>query len=397
MGIKMKEIELKSFFLLLAIFSYFLFACSEEINTSAPSVNNYVYEVPEETGDGWETESLSSVGMEIGRIESLINSINNKVYTEVHSVVIVKDDKLVFEEYFPGHDFGYYGTNYHGDYINFVRDTRHNTHSAAKSFTSALVGIAIDKGFIQGTNDKIFDYFTDYSSLIDPQKEKITIKHMLTMSSGFEWNEWDVSVSQANHDIVRFNQSYDPMAYLLGKPVITEPGTEYYYNGGAVDLLGQLVRRASGMNVKNFSRTYLFSPLGITNYNWQTLYPSGITCCHGDIYITPRDMAKFGYLYLNNGEWKGTQIISERWINNSAQNLIVPPVNWAYGYGYLWWLKRYNTANRTYYSFNAEGWGGQQVIVMPSENMVVVFTGANYVGYLPNDEIMNSYILPALN
>ncbi|MCW8960095.1 MAG: beta-lactamase family protein [Ignavibacteriaceae bacterium] len=385
----------KAFLLLLLLSVYFFSGCEKDTSTNPPD-GNYVYTVPEETSDGWSTASLSSVGMNPDRLVTLVNKIKTNSYTEVHSVVIIKNDKLVFEEYFPGHDFGYTGQNYHGAYIDFDRDTRHNTHSATKSFTSALAGIAIDKGFIQSVDDKIFDYFQDYSNLSDQQKEKITIKHLLTMSSGLEWNEWDVSVSQGNHDIVRMNSSSDPVYYVLNKPVVTEPGTAYYYNGGTVDLLGQLIRRASSLNVKSFSRTNLFEPLGITNYNWQTLYPSGITCCHGDIYITPRDMAKFGYLFLKKGMWNGTRVISEEWVNNSFQNHITPPVNWAYGYGYLWWLRRYSAGGRLYYSFNAEGWGGQQIIIIPTENMVVVFTGANYVNNPPNDEIMTSYILPAL-
>ena len=386
----------KTFLVILLLSGCFCPGCKDD-STTNPTEDSYVYTVPEATGDGWETASLSSVGMSSDEIVTMVNLININTYTEVHSVVIIKDDKLVFEEYFPGHDFYYAGHNFLGNYIDFDRNTRHNTHSATKSFTSALAGIAIDKGFIQSVDNKIFDYFQDYSNLIDQQKEKITVKHLLTMSSGFEWNEWDVSISQSDHDIVRMNSSSDPVYYVLNKPVVTEPGTAYYYNGGTVDLLGQLVRRASNMNVKSFSRTYLFEPLGITNYNWQTLYPSGITCCHGDIYITPRDMAKFGYLYLKKGLWEGTRIISEEWVNLSVQNHIIPPVNWAYGYGYLWWLRRYNTGSRYYYSFNAEGWGGQQIIVIPSENMIVVFTGANYVNNPPNDEIMCNYILPSIN
>ena len=390
--------KIKNIFLLilLILLGFLVGACEEDSLTNPPGAN-YNYTVPEETGDGWETASLSSVGMNTSKIESLVNKIKSNTYEEVHSVVVIKNDKLVFEEYFPGHDFLYNGQNFHGAYIEFDRDTRHNTHSVTKSFTSALVGIAVDKGLIQSIDEKIFNYFADYSSLLDQQKEKISIKHMLTMSSGFQWNEWDVSISQGNHDIVRFNQSSDPIYYLLSKPIVTEPGTAYYYNGGAVDLLGQIVKRATNMDVKIFSSTYLFGLLGITNYNWQTLYPSGITCCHGDVYITPRDMAKIGYLHLKKGIWKGTRIISEEWINNSVQNHIIPPVNWAYGYGYLWWLKRYNSSSHLYYSFNAEGWGGQQIIVIPSEDMVVVFTGANYVSNTPNDEIMSSYILPAVN
>ena len=386
----------KSLLLLLLILGYFSISCEEDTSTNPP-VDGYIYTVPEKTDDGWQTASLQSVGMNTSRIESLVDRIRNNTYTEVHSVVIIKNDKLVFEEYFPGHDFYYLGQNFHGNYIEFDRDTRHDTHSATKSFTSVIVGAALEKGFIQSVDDKIFDYFPDYSSLIDQQKEKITVEHLLTMSSGFQWNEWDVPISQSNHDIIRLIFSSDPIYYVLSKPVVTEPGSVYYYNGGTVDLLGQIVKRASGMEVENFSHTYLFGLLGITNYNWQTMYGSGMTCCHGDVYITPRDMAKIGYLYLKKGVWNGTRIISEEWVNVSIQNHITPPVNWAYGYGYLWWLKKYHTGIRIYYSFNAEGWGGQQIIIIPSENMVVIFTGANYVSNPPNDEIMTRYILPALN
>jgi CubicO group peptidase (beta-lactamase class C family) len=384
-----------NYLLLVILLSYLLSSCNEE--NIFDSKSSYVYTIPEETEDGWQTASLNSVGMNTGKIEFLISKIKNNEYKEVHSIIIVKDDKLVLETYYPGHDFKYNGSNFHGDYLNFDKNTRHDTHSATKSITSAVMGIAIASGYITSVDDKIFTYLSNYSSLSNPQKEKITIKHLLTMSSGLQWNEWDVSISQSNHDIVRFNQSYDPVQYLLSKPVIAEPGTQYYYNGGGVDLLGEIIKNATDLNLKTFSNSYLFGPLGITNYNWQTLYPSGMTCCHGDIYITPRDMAKFGYLYLKKGVWNGTRIISEEWINKSLQNHITPIVNWAYGYGYLWWLKKYDAANGTYYSYNAEGWGGQQIIIMPSENMVVVFTGANYVSDPPNDQIMNDYILPAID
>ena len=386
--------HLKKFLLIILILG-FAFSCSKNPTSGDDEPGNgYVYVQPPETGDGWQTASLSDVGM--NKIVDLINKIQDQVYQEIHSVVIVKDGKLVFEEYVPGHDFGYRGENYHGNYINFNRDSRHNTHSATKSVTSALVGIAIDKGFIQGVNDSIFSYLTNYASLKNEQKSKITFEHLLTMTSGLEWNEWDVSVSQSNHDIVRFNSSSDPIRYLLSKPIVTTPGTSFYYNGGAVDLLGELIRFASDWNVKQFSQKYLFEPLGITNYQWQTLYPSGITCCHGDIYITPRDLAKFGYLFLNNGVWNGNQIISEEWVKKSTATFINLNLSWADSYGYLWWLKKYYANNKVNESFFAEGWGGQKIVVFPGLNMVVVFTGANYVSDPPCDEILIRFILPAL-
>jgi len=388
------------YLLLLSILFCLLYACKDDPPiTYLPPVgtNGYTYAIPEEAGDGWETASLTSVGMNTKRIEDLINDINNDVYTEMHSIVIIKEGKLVFEEYFPGHDYEYTSQNYQGEYINFDRNTRHNTHSTTKSFASALVGIAIDKRFIQSVDEKIFSYFVDHDSLNNPDKDKITIEHMLTMSSGLEWNEWDVSISSTQHDLIRFIRSSDPIGFLLRKPVVTEPGIEFYYNSGGVDLLGEIVKKATGGSVNSFSRNFLFGPLGITNYNWQTLYPSYITSCHGDVYITPRDMAKFGYLYLNKGTWKGDRIISEEWINNSIQNHISPGVNWASGYGYLLWINLYYSNNRSFNSYSTKGWGGQQIIVTPSENMVVVFTGANYVSYPPCDEIMSNYILAALN
>lgn len=390
--------RLKKLALIFIIFVLgFTFSCSKNPTSGDDEPGNgYVYVQPPATGDGWQTASLNDVRMNKNKIIDLINSIQNQVYQEVHSVVIVKNGKLVFEEYFPGHDFGYHGENYHGRYINFDRNNRHNTHSATKSITSALVGIAIDKGFIQGVNDSIFSYLINYTSLKNEQKNKITIEHLLTMTSGLQWNEWDVSVSESNHDIVRFNSSSDPIHYLLSKPIVTTPGTSFYYNGGAIDLLGEIIRFASEWNVKEFSHKYLFEPLGIINYHWQTLYPSGITCCHGDIYITPRDLAKFGYLFLNNGVWNGTQIISEEWVEKSTKTYINLNLSWADSYGYLWWLKKYYANNKVYESFFAEGWGGQKIAIFPGLKMVVIFTGANYVSDPPCDEILTRFILPAV-
>ena len=389
--------ELKNIFILFLLVPLFFLSCDKD-NTNTPTDETDKYQIPEQIDDGWETASLSDVGMEEEPIIDVVARIQNEEYDEVHSIVIIKDGKLVVEEYFPGHDFGYTGANYHGDWVDFDRDTRHNTHSATKSITSAVVGIGIDQSYINSADDKIFSYFFMYSHLRDSTNENITIKHLLTMTSGFEWNEWDVSISESEHDIVQFNTSRDPVGYLLRKPVIHEPGTVFYYNGGVVDLLGEIVRHAAhGNNIRNFSDQHLFQPLGISNYQWQTLYPSGITCCHGDIYITPRDLAKFGYLFLNNGVWQGNQIISEKWVNESTQaHLHLPTLGWADAYGYLWWHKNYSHNGQVFTSIKAMGWGGQEIILIKSLNLVVVFTGANYVTDPPCDEIVEQFILPAI-
>lgn len=380
--------------ILLVLSLAFSLSCKNEQNSSVP--DEYTYQIPEQTGDGWETASLNDVGMDENRISELVDNIRNDIYQEVHSVVIVKDGRLVFEEYFPGHHFSISGENYHGARSNFNRDTLHNTHSATKSITSALVGLTIDNGFIQNENEKIFTYFNDYPDLNTNGKDNITIEHLLTMTSGLEWNEWDASVRDSDHDLVRFNNSLDPVRYILGKPLVNEPGTTFYYNGAGVDLLGEILRIASGLRVDDFSEQYLFGPLGITRYEWQTLR-SGIICTHGDIFIRPRDMAKFGYLFLNNGVWNGTRIISEEWVRKSTEEYIsLPQLTWADGYGYLWWLQIFYSNNQAFETFRADGWGGQQIVVFPGLNMVVVFTGANYVNNPPCDEILTRFILPAV-
>jgi len=313
----------------------------------------------------------------------------------------VKDNKLVFEEYWAGHDFGFSSPNYHGRYVQFDRNTRHNTHSATKSITSALVGIAIDRALIDSVAEKIFRYLPNHQTLNNEGRENITIENALTMSSGLRWSEWGVSLSSPQHDMVQFNQSSDPIRYLLSKPLVATPGTSFCYNGGTVDLLGVIVANAAETSLQSFSKNNLFGPLGITNYAWTTLTPSGLPCAHGDIYMTPRDMAKFGCLFLNDGSWKGVQIISAEWVQRSTSYHISPGVSWVDGswvdgYGYLWWLTTYHSGGQSLDAFRAHGWGGQQIIVFPTLSMVVVFTGANYVTNEPCDAIVEQFILPAL-
>jgi CubicO group peptidase (beta-lactamase class C family) len=378
--------------ILLAIVVPFLLSGCDEDNP----VSSYRYTVPPNVNDGWATASLQSVGMDEGIISGIAENIKIGTYTEVHSVAIVKDSKLVFEEYWGGHDFGPFNPDYHGTYVQFDRNSRHNTHSATKSVTSAVIGIAIQRGLIDSVNDRIFDYLPNHQSLNNGGRENITIEDALRMASGLQWNEWEVAVTSSQNDLMLFNRSSDPIRYLLSKPLVSQPGTSFYYNGGTVDLLGVIVANAVETNLPTFSDKYLFGPLGITNYTWQTLYPSGITCAHGDIYITPRDMAKFGYLFLNNGMWNGSQIIAAEWVKESIRNHISPGVTWADGYGYLWWLKTYHNGVRFYDAFRADGWGGQQIIVFPALDMVVVFTGANYTTQVPCDDIVERYILRAL-
>ncbi len=349
--------------------------------------------VPEQMDDDWQTASLDAVGIDENRIKEAIERIHDDTYQNIHSLLIVKDGKLVLEEYFSGYRWAYDDAQHRGERCDFGVDTPHNLASVTKSVTSALVGIAIDRGFIPGVDEKAFTFFPGYSDLSDERKDGITLEHLLTMTSGLEWNEMELPYSNTSNDLVQLFIVSDPIAYILAQPAESEPGAEWYYNGGGTNILGEVIREATGLRMDDFAEEYLFAPLGITNYEWDHINLDMIHAS-GNLKLRPRDMAKFGYLFLNGGVWQGEQIVSQEWIEESTkEHTLTLEAN---GYGYQWWLETYRSRATSVDSFYAAGWGGQRITVFPSLDMVVVFTGGNYVEGEPVDEIISRYILLAV-
>jgi CubicO group peptidase (beta-lactamase class C family) len=351
------------------------------------------YQEPEQTDDGWQTASLGDVGIDEKEISKAVARIQHNTYQNVHSMLIVKDGKLVFEAYFGGYAWDYDGDQFRGRRTDFDMNTTHNLASVTKSLTSALVGIAIDQGLIQGVDEPAFSFFPAYADLEGEQKGKITLEHLLTMTSGLRWNEQELPYSDTTNDLVQLFLVRNPVEYILAKPVVSEPGTKWYYNGGGTNLLGEVIREATGQRMDAYAEQVLFAPLGITNYEWDHINPDMIHAS-GNLKLRPRDMAKFGYLFLNGGVWNGERIISREWVEESTSRHALP--RWADGYGYQWWLRTYHSGSEPVDSFYAAGWGGQRITVFPSLDMVVVFTGGNYVQEEPVDEIITRYILPAV-
>jgi CubicO group peptidase (beta-lactamase class C family) len=357
-------------------------------------VSEALLPIPEETGDGWRTASLESVGLDPGMFQEAVSRIEDGSYPNVHSIVVVKDDKLVFEDYFPGHRWSYSADQHQGELVDFDRDTIHNLASVTKSFTSALVGITIDQGMIGGVKDSVFDYLQEYGQYAVGEKDGLTLEHLLTMTSGFEWNEMEIPYNNRNNDLVMLFSQLDPVAYILEKPLVAQPGEDWYYNGGNTNLLGEVIREVSGMRMDYFAETFLFDPLGITEFQWDYITPS-VVHASGNLQLRPRDLAKFGYLFLNGGVWDGERIISEEWTRESAMQRVSVSSN--VGYGYQWWQSTYRSGAKGYESYQASGWGGQEIIVFSDLDMVVVFTGGNYVGADVNAEILTEFILGALD
>ena len=157
--------------------------------------------------------------------------------------------------------------------------------------------------------------------------------------------------------------------------------------------MGEIIYKASGLKPDVFASTYLFNKLGIADFSWEK-FSNGVVFVSGDLKICPRDMAKLGYLYLNDGIWNGEQILSKEWIEKSISEYI--SVNEIWQYGYKWWIRSYSVEGNDYWSFSARGWGGQSIVCFPSLELVIVLTGGNYANYEPNDDIISQYILPSL-
>jgi CubicO group peptidase (beta-lactamase class C family) len=274
-----------------------------------------------------------------------------------------------------------------GPTVDFDRDRIHNLASVTKSVTSTLVGLAIHHGHIENVNVPVHKYFPEYEPLFVGEKRDITVGHLLTMTSGWAWSENTDWV--ASNDMYGFNVAPDPLAYLVGKALSHAPGTHWVYNGGAVTLLGKVVEKASGMGLEEFSSRYLFGPLGIAAFQWPYLRPD-LVAAHGDLKLRPRDMAKLGQVFLDQGLWEGERILEPSWVTESVREAMNG------GYGFLWWGDHYRNGYGPYRSYSARGWGGQRIHVFPDLDLVVVFTGGNYESWEPVDAIMENHILAAV-
>lgn len=354
----------------------------------------YRYAVPEKTNDGWEVASLASQNIAGEPIKELIERVYDNSYKNIHSVLLVKNGKLVVEEYFPGRDSN-------GKYREFQRDTLHETCSITKSVNSILIGLAIDQHLIRRVDEKISALLPAYSDVFaDRKKDEICLKHLLTMTAGLSWDEWTYPYSDPRNDHAVMDGSKDPVRFVLERPLVTKPGEQFVYNSGASVVLGEIVRQVSGLKADNFAGRHLFGPLQITKYYWSN-YPTGFVRAGGGLALRPRDMVKIGYLFLSGGRWQGKQIVSEEWVKESIKNRVDPKQfpDWHKddGYGYQWWLRSFKVGDRMIFSYHAPGLGGQFIFVVPDLQLVAVFTGWNETELaLQPFEMLERYILPAV-
>jgi len=266
---------------------------------------------------------------------------------------------------------------------------------------SALVGIAVDRGLIGGVDDLLFSYFPEYVGLSSEASRRITLEHLLAFSSGYDWNEHVYGFDDPRDSHVQMFGNQDPVAYLLSRPVLTEPGTTFRYNSGDTNLLGEIVRRVAGAEtLVAYAEQVLFRPLEIDVYEWLRLgLAPEVTFASGGASLRPRDMAKLGQLYLDGGVWDGRRIVPAAWVEASTAVVTpLPGYQTVYGYGYNWWLGRSDLGAGQVEHFRAAGWGGQDVFVFRELDLVVVFTAGGYYDERPLSvhDLLEGYILSAI-
>ena len=350
----------------------------------------YTYTIPEDCGDSWQCADLTAGAIKSSAIIELVEQIREGKHDDIHSFLLVKDHKLVVEEYFA--DNG----RKHGPFITqLFRDKVHHLASTTKCVTSALVGIAIDHGYINSVEDPIYRYLPAYDSLFNDGKRLIRISHMLTMTPGFTWRQFGVSESQ--NDGMQMWWTDDVIGYVLQKPLETEPGKKFNYTNGVPTVTGEIIKNASNMEVGTFAEKYLFHPLGVSQYTW-TSYPDGSIETDGGLALRSRDLARIGQLFLDKGVWRSERIISEQWIIESTKERLRFGKANRWGYGYHWMQKESRIGDRAVRSYFVPGDGNQILAVFPEFSMLVVFTAGNY-GEDPKPiyySLIEEFILPAV-
>jgi CubicO group peptidase (beta-lactamase class C family) len=329
-----KLVNMRKYVITLIFFSVIIDGCIKDEDIKC----GYDGFAPEQLNDGWEISTAEQEGLNTTLIESIYkNCYSEDNYPTLISLLIVRNNKLVAEAYFRG---------------KADREIYHETMSATKSITSILFGIALDRDLISSVNTSINDFFPEYIG-DNPLKKNITLKHLLTMQAGLEFND--------NNSIELANHATNSVEYVLSREMTSNPGTKYVYNDGCPQVISGVIQKVSGITEEEFANQYLFGPLNIENYHWEKLKDNRTTAFAG-LSLTARDMAKIGVLMLENGIWNGQQIVSSDWISTSTRK----QVNTSDKYGYYWWL---DLPDDLYY---AAGSGGQHIYIDPENELVLV-------------------------
>ncbi|MHA2353262.1 MAG: serine hydrolase domain-containing protein [Candidatus Thorarchaeota archaeon] len=322
--------------------------------------------------DDWESTTPEEQEMSSSVLDEMIQHIED-VSAPMRGLIVTRNGYIVKEDYWA------YNTN----------RTPFHIFSCTKSFTGTLVGIAIKEGFIDNVSQRVIDFFPGMTiENLDARKENMTLEHVLTMTTGLDWNEWNNSYFDPTNMYNQMFGSSNPIQFFLNLPMAYDPGEQWMYTTGASHLLSAIIQETTTMTTREFAEEYLFDPLNMTIGGWN-IDSQGINNGGTQLYVTARAMAKLGLLYLNNGSWDGQEILPEDWTNQTSS----PHANIAPGmdYGYQWWI---DTPDGSYHAAGSEG---QYIYVFPDFNVVISMTAhADEPGEDIHEDILQ-YILSSID
>jgi CubicO group peptidase (beta-lactamase class C family) len=340
----------------------------------------------------WSIAAPETIGLVPTNLAAVDADVTGGKFGLLDSVLFIRCGKTGYEHSYT-HDYGQiYGElakkegalnhDVHGQYNYFSTEFHpfyrgsdlHTMQSVTKTVTSITIGIAMTRGdFPADLDTPVVKFFGAYKiSNLDERKRRMTLRHLMTMTTGLEWHE-DLPNIDPRNPVNIMEGSHDWVQYTIDQPMANEPGSVWVYNSGAAQLLSHIFKQVTGKRVDEYAAEHLFKPLGIRHY-WK-LTPTGLPDTEGGLYLSSRDLAKIGYLILRNGKWDEKQIVSAEWVKAS----VTPKVATEKGstqYGYLWWLHPYgNTPGK--FVWAAHGFGQQHLIIIPEYELIIVITGWN--------------------
>jgi CubicO group peptidase (beta-lactamase class C family) len=330
---------------------------------------------PSDLHDGWVVGAPAQQGLDPTRLCAMEKGISAGRLANVDSILVVRHGVLVYERYFE-----------HPSHRSFDAATRHDGYSMTKSVVSLLVGIALDRDMIKDLDRPVLSYFPEYAALKTPQKDRVTLRNLLTMSSGV--NATDSGPMLSHHP--------DPYRLVLEMPLTADPGASFAYNSPGTELIGAILHKVSGKTLDALARDNLFAPLGITDVDWSGRLGNGALMANSGLSLRPRDWAKIGQLVLNHGAWQGRQIVSASWVAQATAEQIEAPD--AMSYGFHWWRGRSLGSGRVIPWIAALGFNAQKMIIVPDCDAVVVFNASRESVQMVAPEIglLDGHILPAM-
>lgn len=349
----------------------------------------------------WPVASPASVGLNKAVLDSLDAEIAAGKYGFIDRMLVIRHGKAVFDKTYANdylkaygdsakvknalnaHDvtgpFNYFNTWWHPYY---QRGDLHTLQSVTKTVASAVIGAAVTRGDFPSIDTPVLRFFdTTKVANIDDRKRRMTVRHLMTMTGGIDWNE-SLPYIDPNNTASGLESSPDWIAFTINRPMMREPGTKFNYSSGESSLLAHVFRQATGTDIEEYAAQHLFAPIGITRWFWKRT-PSGTADTEGGLYLEAGDLARIWYLFTQDGMWNGTRVVSADWVKQSVTPAIATGASPnAAQYGLKWWLYR-SPVDSTKYVWSGSGFGGQFPMAFPDLDLVVVFNAWNILPRQP--------------